>query len=208
VIAGDGSPDAGVQILNESLRKLGLRNTFMATPYDREYKSPPRVVTEANSRTDLTTEPDPYMQTTPRDMGAMLAMLVECSEGKGALLAAYPDQYRPEECQEALDFMALNEVSELLVGGLPEGAKAVHKHGYVPDTHGDVAAIWGPQGPYVLSVFLYSPGWLMWDLSNPTMQDLSRATWQYFAEAGADTWQAEPPPSPEPTSYSSPRARN
>jgi beta-lactamase class A len=181
VIAGDGSPDEGVRILNESLHRLGLTNTFMATPYDRKYKTPPRVVTEANSRTDLNSEPDPYMQTTPRDMGTMLAMLVECSEGKGALLAAYPDQYQPEECQEALDFMALNEVTELLVGGLPADAKAVHKHGYVPDTHGDVAVIWGPQGPYVLSVFLYSPGWLMWDLSNPTMQDLSRAAWNYFA---------------------------
>jgi beta-lactamase class A len=185
-IIDDGSPDEGVRILNESLRKLGLKNTFMATPYDRQYKTPPRVVTEANSRTDLNTVPDPYMQTTPRDMGTVLAMLVECREGKGALLAAYPDQYRPDECGQALDFLALNEVTELIVGGLPQGTKAVHKHGYVPDTHGDVAAIWGPQGPYILSVFLYSPGWLMWDLSNPTMQDLSRAAWNYFAGVVAD----------------------
>jgi beta-lactamase class A len=180
-IIDDGSPDEGVRILNESLRKLGLNNTFMATPYDRQYKTPPHVVTEANSRSDLNTQPDPYMQTTPRDMGTMLAMLVECSEGKGALLAAYPDQYAPDECRQALDFLALNEVDELVVGGLPDEAKAVHKHGYVSDTHGDVAAIWGPQGPYILSVFLYSQGWLMWDLSNPTMKDLSRAAWNYFA---------------------------
>ena len=181
--------------VNESLRKLGLTNTFMATPYDRQYKTPPHVVTEANSRTDLNTAPDPYMQTTPRDMGTMLAMIVECSEGKGALLAAYPDQFKPEECKDVLDFMALNEVDELIVGGLPKGAKAIHKHGYVADTHGDVAAIWGPQGPYILSVFLYSPGWLMWDLSNPTMKDLSTAAWNYFSEsAGA---QATPTPSPE-----------
>jgi hypothetical protein len=51
---------------------------------------------------------------------------------------------------------------------------------------GDVAAIWGPQGPYILSVFLYSPDWLMWDLSNPTMQDLSRAAWNYFAGVAAN----------------------
>ena len=36
--------------------------------------------------------------------------------------------------------MSLNEMKEML-GGLPVGAKYVHKHGYVPDTHGDVAAI-------------------------------------------------------------------
>ncbi len=58
-----------------------------------------------------------------------------------------------------------------------------------------MAAIWGPQGPYILSVFLYSPGWLMWDLSNPTMKDLSAAAWNYFSEsAGAQT---APTPSPE-----------
>lgn len=188
----DGSPEEGVRILNESLRKLGLKNTFMATPYDREYQTPPRVVTEANSRTDLNSEPDPYMQTTPRDIGTILAMLVECSEGKGTLLAAYPDQYTPAECQQALDFLALNEVKELIVGGLPEGVKSVHKHGYVADTHGDVAAIWGPQGPYILSVFLYTPGWLMWDLSNPTMKDLSRAAWNYFSE------QAQSAPAQQP----------
>ncbi len=141
-IAGDGSPDEGVRILNDSLRRLGLTNTFMATPYDRQYKTPPHVVTEANSRTDLNTVPDPYMQTTPRDMGTMLAMLVECSEGKGALLAAYPDEFKPEECQDVIDFMALNEVDELIVGGLPKGTKAIHKHGYVADR----TETWRPSG--------------------------------------------------------------
>jgi beta-lactamase class A len=184
----DGTPDEGVRVLNESLHRLGLKNTFMATPYDRKYQVPPHVTTEANSRTDLNTLPDPYMQTTPRDITTILAMLVECSEGKGTLLAAYPDDYKPEECQQALDFIALNEVTELLVGGLPTGTKAVHKHGYVPDTHGDVAAVWSPQGPYVLAVFLYSPPWLVWDLSNGTMKDLSRAAWNFFSgESGAVT---------------------
>ena len=69
-------------------------------------------------------------------------------------------------------------------GGLPAGAKAVHKHGYVPDTHGDVAAIWGPAGPYVLSVFFFRPTWLEWDISNPTMQTLARATWDFFDKYG------------------------
>lgn len=179
-IVGDGDWNVGVRNMNQAFKTLGMTNTFMAAPYDRKLPVAPRIVTEANSRTDLNTQPDPYMQTTPRDIGTALQMIVACSQGGGTLIAAYGDQLTPAECQQALDFMALNEMKEMIVGGLPEGVKAVHKHGYVPDTHGDVAAIWSPTGPYVLTVFLYRPTWLEWDFSNPTMQDMARATWKFF----------------------------
>lgn len=179
-IIGGGDWNRGVAAMNQAFKTLGMRNTFMAAPYDRKLAVAPRIVTEANSRTDLNTQPDPYMQTTPRDIGSSLQMLVACSQGGGTLIAAYGDEIAPAECQQALDFMALNEMTELLVGGLPPGVKAVHKHGYVPDTHGDVAAIWSPAGPYVLVVFLYRPVWLEWHISNSTMQDLARATWNFF----------------------------
>ena len=182
---GDGDWDVGVQRMNQAFKTLGLKNTFMATPYDRQMVVPPRIVTEANSRTDLNTQPDPYMQTTARDIGMSLQMLVACSEGGGTLIAVYGDQITPTECQQALDFMSLNEMQEMLVGGLPEGARFVHKHGYVPDTHGDVAAIWGPAGPYILSVFLYRPTWLEWGISNPTLQEIAKTTWDFFGKYGA-----------------------
>ncbi len=181
-VVGDGNWDAGVAEMNRSFKTLGMKNTFMATPYDRKLAVDPRIVTEANQRTDLNTQPDPYMQTTPRDIGSSLQMLLACSEGGGTLIAVYGEKITREECEEALHYMSFNEMEELLVGGLPEGAKAVHKHGYVPDTHGDVAAIWGPAGPYVLAVFLYRPTWLEWDYSNPTMQDLTRASWNVFQQ--------------------------
>jgi beta-lactamase class A len=200
-IVGDGDPNAGVRVLNESLRTLGLKNSFMATPYDRKLASPPRIVTAANSRTDFNTQPDPYVQTTPRDIGLMLEMIVECSEGGGTLLAAYGDQppggdlrppggdlrLTPAECQQALDYLALNEMRELIVAGVPADTRAIHKHGYVADTHGDVAAIWGPAGPYVLSIFLYRPPWLEWAISSATMKDLSTAVWNYFLTVDPST---------------------
>lgn len=179
-IIGDDDWNRGVAVMNQAFKILGMPNTFMATPYDRQLPTPPRIVTEANSRTDLNTQPDPYMQTTPRDIGSALQMLVACSQAGGTLIAAYGDQITPAECEQALNYMALNEMTELLVAGLPPGTKAVHKHGYVPDTHGDVAAIWSPAGPYVLTVFLYRPTWLEWHISNPTMQDLAQATWKFF----------------------------
>ncbi len=179
-IVGDGDWDRGVAEMNKQFKALGMTNTFMAAPYDRKMAVPPHIVTEANQRKDMNTQPDPYMQTTPRDIGSALEMLVSCSQGGGTLIALYDNKITPEECQQALDFMSLNEMKEMIVGGLPQGAKAVHKHGYVPDTHGDVAAIWGPAGPFVLSVFLYRPTWLEWAYSSPTMGDLARASWNVF----------------------------
>ncbi len=179
-IIGDGDQNAGVRVLNQSLHTLGLENTFMASPYDRPLASPPHIVTPANSRQDLNTQPDAYVQTTPRDLGLMLDMIVECSQGGGTLLAAYGDQLNEAKCRQVLDFLGMDDMNELVVSGVPEGTRFVHKHGYASDTHGDVAAIWGPAGPYVISVFIFQPPWLEWTLSKSTMKDLSTAAWNYF----------------------------
>lgn len=179
-LIGDGDAMAGVKELNRSLQKLGFRNTFMAAPYGQ---AGPRISTPANSRTDITTWPDPFIQTTPREMGIAMQMVVECSRGGGALLAAYRDQMTPATCHQLLAYLGLNPVTDLIVSGLPAGTQAVHRHGYTSEVEGDVAAIWGPAGPYVLSIFLYRPSWLEWSFASETMGDLSRIVWQYFALA-------------------------
>ena len=90
-----GSEWQGVEKVTATLRELGLKNTFMATPYDTE--SLPRTYsTPANSRTDVSTNPDTHMQTTAKDLALILEWIVECSEGRGTLLAAYPGQITPE----------------------------------------------------------------------------------------------------------------
>ncbi len=177
-LIGDGNPQAGAAALNRSLTRLGLKNTFMAAPYDQ---AGPRLATPANSRSDITTRPDPFIQTTPRDMGIVMQMLVECSRGGGALLAAYRGEITQDECEMLLTYLALNPVTDLIVSGLPQGTRAVHRHGYTSDTEGDVAAIWGPTGPYVLCIFLYRPGWLEWSFASETMGELSRIAWDFFA---------------------------
>ncbi|HEY63357.1 MAG TPA: hypothetical protein G4O02_02185 [Caldilineae bacterium] len=181
-LIGDGSPDRGAQIVTQSMRRLGLRNTFIAAPYDKHSGVPPRVVTPANQRKDLDTKPDPFMQTTAKDMGLLMEMIVQCAEGGGTLLAAYPDELTPHECQEMIDWMAGLRIGVLLEAGVPEGTRMAHKHGFIDDTHGDVAAIWGPNGPYVIAVFLYRPVWLEWELSSTLMADLSRITYEFLRD--------------------------
>ncbi|MBC7250053.1 MAG: serine hydrolase [Anaerolineae bacterium] len=178
-VIGDGDAYQGVQRLNESLRYLGLVNTFMAAPYDEDVL-PQHIRTPANSRTDINTNPDPFMQTTPQDMGLLLEMIYQCANGGGTLIAAYPDQITPDECRDMLDMMSQNHIGALIEAGVPEGTRVAHKHGWIGDTHGDAGIVFSPGGDYVLCMYLYHPDWLEWEVSAPIMADLSQAVYRYF----------------------------
>ena len=174
-----GNEWQGVEKVTATLHELGLRNTFMATPYDTE-SLPRTYTTPANSRTDVTTNPDTHMQATAKDLALILEWIVECSEGRGTLLAAYPGQLTPAECQEMVGYVELNRKNILLETGVPDGTRYAHKHGFVDDSHGDVGVFWGPAGPYIVSVFIYKPGWIEWEISSSLMADISKASWDYF----------------------------
>jgi beta-lactamase class A len=184
-VIGGGDAYQGVETLTLSMRYLGLVNTFMATPYDEEVV-PPTIVTPANSRTDVNSRPDPYMQTTARDMGLLLEMIYQCSKGGGTLMVAYPGAFTPEECQQMLDMMADNRIGGLFEDGLPEGTRLAHKHGWISNTEltdftiGDAGIVFTPGGDYVLVAFLSSPNWIEWDYANPLMADIATATYNYF----------------------------
>jgi len=178
-VIGDGDIHQGVRRLNESVRYLGLVNTFMAAPYDEDVL-PQHIRTPANSRTDINTNPDPFMQTTPQDIGLLLEMIYQCANGGGTLIAAYPDQITPDECRDMLDMMSQNHIGSLIEAGVPEGTRVAHKHGWIGDTHGDAGIVFSPGGDYVLCAYLYHPGWLEWEVSSPIMADLSQAVYRYF----------------------------
>jgi len=178
-IIGNGDGYQGVENLTASMHYLGLINTFMATPYDEEVV-PPTIVTPANSRSDLYTQPDPYMQTTARDMGLLLEMIYQCGEGGGALMVAYPGAFTPEECRQMLEMMRQNRIDSLIEVGLPPGTPVAHKHGWIGDTHADASIVFSPGGDFVLVVFLYHPEWLEWEISNPLISDIATATYNFF----------------------------
>jgi hypothetical protein len=182
-VAGQDNAYLGVDILTESMRRLGLVNTFIVTPYE-EPNRPGRdtLVTPANSRTDLTTNPDPTMQTTAEDMGTLLSMIYYCAKGGGALLAVYPDQITPEECQAVLDVMVKNIEGNLIRFGVPEAIPVSHKHGWAGNTHGDAGIVFSPGGDYVIVEYLVQPesDWLIHDISFPILREISRATYNYF----------------------------
>ncbi|MCO6449422.1 MAG: serine hydrolase [Caldilineales bacterium] len=177
---------AGARIVTDFSRELGLQNTFIAVPYDSDI-TPPAIRTPANTNPEYNTFPDPAMQTTPEDVGVLMAEIGQCAEGKGNLLAAYPEKITQAECQELVGWMEQNPMGFLIKYGTPKGTRVAHKHGYGTDTQGDVALIYGPEGPYSLAIFVYQHGWVVWDYSNPLMNDISRIIWNfYLARAGQE----------------------
>jgi beta-lactamase class A len=181
-VIGDGDGYQGAENLTASMHYLGLINTFMATPYD-EVAIPPTIVTPANSRTDISTEPDPYMQTTALDIGLLLEMTYQCSRGGGALTIAYPGDFTVEECSQMLEWMSRNHIDSLIEAGVPVGTRVAHKHGFTGDTHADASLVFSPGGDFVLVVFLYRPQWLEWEESAPLVADIATATYNHFNPA-------------------------
>jgi len=182
VVAGEDDAFLGAEILTESMRNLGLENTFIAVPYE-EQPRPGRSTyqTIANSSEDLQTEPDPAMQTTAEDMATLMAMIYYCAEENGgALIAAYGDQINQEECQKIQDFMKLNRIGSLIEEGVPSETAVAHKHGWISDTHGDAGIVYSPGGNYVLVMYMFKSEWLEWEISSPMLADISRATYNYF----------------------------
>jgi len=176
---GDGDLMAGVRRVSDFYQEFGLKNTFISTPYNSK-TIPAMKRTPANTNPEYHTNLDPAMQTTPRDMGILMAEIGRCAEGKGSLLAAYSDKLTPEKCQDLIGWLEKNPLGYLIKYGVPDDARVGHKHGYAPDTQGDVAIIYGPEGPYVLAIYVYQYGWVLWDMSNPLMGDISRLVWNYF----------------------------
>jgi beta-lactamase class A len=183
VVAGENNTYKGADILTESMRLLGLANTFIAVPYDASAPAHRQntYVTPANSVGDLPTELDSSMQTTAEEVGTLLTMIYECSKGGGALLAAYSDSLTPTECQEIIDLMTLNEEGNLIRFGVPEGTRVSHKHGWARATHADAGIVFTPGGDFVLVEYLSQPGdWLVADESFPILREIPRIVYNYF----------------------------
>lgn len=193
---GGGDIYAGGRRVTEMMRQLGLVNSFIQTGYE-DNSNIAAIATVANQQTEWNTNPDSHLQSTPADMGRLLAEIYRCTQGEGKLLATFGSAFSPDECMTILFYMSHDEFQEMVWGGLPrpETAWIVHKHGFVNEAHSDVALVWGPTGPYVISIYLWRAGWMDWEISNSTMNELSRITWNYFAFKGQleGITPAEPP---------------
>jgi hypothetical protein len=89
---GDGNTFAGADTTTASLAHLGLRNSYLAQPFDQPITATAGISTPANSAAAINTNASPALQTTASDMGLLWEMIDQCSRGGGALLVVYPKQ--------------------------------------------------------------------------------------------------------------------
>lgn len=179
----------GPLIVTSNMEALGLESTFLGGMF---YLGAPNLlpnrITPGNSRTDIFMERDAYSQTTPAEMGILLADIYHCAQNSGgALIAAFPDKASPSTCQLLIDFMAQDKLGSLIQGGVPDGTLVPHKHGYVTSPQdgyvhdiSDVGIVYSPGGNFVLSMYTYHPVQNIWDVTNPLFVDLTKATYNYF----------------------------
>lgn len=180
--------NVGPLVVTRDMKQIGLENTFLnGFFYVGAPPLSPRPVTPANSRVDIFADPDPYSQTTPSEMGSLLADIYDCAQNQGgALIATFPEKVKPETCQLLIDFMAQDKLGSLIQGGVPDGTLVPHKHGYVPANDGivhdtsDVGIVYTPGGNFVLAIYTYHPVTNIWDVTNPMFANLTQAAYNYF----------------------------
>jgi len=170
------------------MEALGLSSTFLGGMFYLDAPNLlPNRLTPGNQRPDIFTDPDPYSQTTPSEMGSLLSDIYQCSQsGGGALVAAFPDKLNAQTCQLLIDFMAQDKLGSLIQGGVPDGTLVPHKHGYVLSRDGimhdtsDVGIVYSPGGNFVLSIYTYHPVQNIWEVTNPLFVNLTQAVYNYF----------------------------
>ncbi len=185
-------PRLGPLQVTDDLQALGMKNTFLAGFF---YPGAPllrRYSTQANQRSDVSTNPDPYNQTTPSEIGMLLNDVYLCAQnGGGSLAAVFPGKITQNECRLMISYMTKNQIAVLLQAGLPEGTQIAHKHGWITDvndgyihTISDAGIIYTPGGNYIFVAYLYHPVQLLFEPANQLIAELSQAVYNYYNLSG------------------------
>lgn len=185
---GKGDGFAGTRQVTADMQRLGLPSTYISGLLDVLGAVLLPVATPANSRTDINTQPDPYDQTTAEDMGVLLEMIYQCSQGGGALLAAFPGNYTPGQCRQMIDLLTGNLVGPIFItgGSTPSGVVA-HKHGWdrLPlNNVADAAIVFTPGGTYILTMYLHRDDTMAFDEANRLIISVARAIYNFYNPGG------------------------
>ena len=185
-------PNIGPNFITNDLQAIGLDNTFLAGHFYPGAVLLNRYRTPANMRTDYTTEPDPYNQTTTIDMGMLLDDIYQCAQtGGGTIMAVFEGELSQTECQLMITYLSRNKIGGLLEAGLPDGTKIAHKHGWTSEYDTgimrslmDAGIVYSPKGNYVVCIAMYQPTQLIYPVANQLIAQLSSAIYNYFNISG------------------------
>jgi beta-lactamase class A len=180
-------PNTGPLIITQNMKTIGLEDTFLAgffapgSPLLQTFDTP------ANSRDEVFTDPDAYNQTTPLDMGMLLADLYQCAtSGGGALIAAFPEKINSQICEQIVALLSTDKIGVLIEAGVPEGTQIAHKHGWITSPDGvirnfsDASIVYTAGGNFVLSIYAYHPVQIVFDNANALFADLGAAVYNFY----------------------------
>jgi len=177
----------GALVVTEDMRAIGLENTFIAGYFYNRAPLLEVFTTPSNQRGDVVTAPDIYNQTTPSEMGALLADIYQCAQnGGGALVAAFPGQIDQAACQQMIEYLKRDKIGVLLEAGIPDGTQIARKHGWISGPSGiiqniaDAGIVYTPGGNYVIVVFVYHPIQTVWEPVSDMITQISQAVYNYF----------------------------
>lgn len=179
--------NTGPLIVSQNMKTIGLDDTFLAGFFAVGSPLLQRFVTPANSRTDVFTDPDSYNQTTPLDMGMLLADLYQCATASGgALIAAFPDKINSQICQQIITYLSTDKIGVLIEAGVPEGTQIAHKHGWITSSDGvirnfsDASIVYSAGGNFVLSIYAYHPVQIVFDDANALFANIGDAVYNFY----------------------------
>jgi beta-lactamase class A len=180
-------PNTGPLIVSQNMKTIGLESTFLAGFFSPGSPLLQRFITPSNSRTDVFTDPDSYNQTTPVDMGSLMADLYQCAtSGGGALIAAFPDKITSQICQQIIAYLSTDKIGVLIEAGVPEGTQIAHKHGWITGSDGvirnfsDAAIVYSAGGNFVLSIYAYHPVQIVFDDANVLFANIGDAIYNFY----------------------------
>jgi beta-lactamase class A len=174
--------------VTSDIQALGLENTFLAGYFSAGAPLLKRFDTPANTRTDVTTDPDTYNQTTVIEMGMILDDIYQCAKsGGGTFGAVFPGQVTQNECQLMINYLSKNEIGLLIEAGVPGDTRVAHKHGWLTTysdglihTIMDAGIVFTPSGDYVLVIATYDAVQLNFEETNLVFAHLSQAVYNYI----------------------------
>ncbi len=183
-IIGDGNAYLGADAVTDLYQELGLARSFLIAPFTTigTPEPPPQpLVFPVTAADQVRAAPDLSNQLTVVEIGSLLANLYQCAYGSGgALIDNFGEAIEARECRQMLHVMSNNTVDALLKSGAPADTRVAHKHGWIPDTHGNAALFFTPGGDYVIAMMLFQPEWLNFQESLPLFAEVSRRVYNHF----------------------------
>lgn len=177
----------GVNEMSKMLKDLGLEHSYQLIPYESgEWLIQQSLLPSGGPKHEGAAPymaPDPYIRTTPKEMGELFVMLDQCAQdGTGPLIEKVGDKLNQDLCKEMVDWLQQPHDQDRMVAGLPPGTVVAHKGGWIDDMQSDVGIVDSAGGRYVAAIYIWRDGYVtdVYAHPSPYLGDFSHTIYTFF----------------------------